>query len=87
MTWDQAKERITREAANYPEKKQLLEALVIGNKREHNLKGIMHELTQILDADKLFWPVRIGKVHAGGKPTGELKVLVTFKCRRKVNVR
>jgi hypothetical protein len=72
LDWDTACSKIAEKAGNYGEKKQALEATRNIDRRNGDLKPIIHQLAEILDPKGLLWTVRLGKVLGQGPPTGML---------------
>lgn len=71
-TWETACALVVEKAANYGEKKEGLLEIGKVDRRNGDLKGIIQQLSEILDPKGLLWTVRLGKLLGQGRPTGNL---------------
>jgi hypothetical protein len=72
LTWAEACSKVAAAASNYGEKSGALSALGELDRRNGDLKHIIHQLAEILDPKGLLWTVRLGKILGQGGPTGML---------------
>lgn len=72
-SWDQIKTKIQSDAQNFGNKSQKLLSLVSAERRDVDLKGLMDQLTTIIDPKRVDWRIRIGQVMGASRPDGELK--------------
>lgn len=73
INWDAAKEKIIASAGNFGQKQSRIKQVATSNKKTTDLKGLMEELTQILDPEKkVDWRIRVGSSIGKEKPTGQL---------------
>lgn len=73
IDWTKAQETITERADEFGQKSKQLKSLISQDRKEIDLKGLMEELTQILDPKKVDWRIRIAQVIGDQKPEGQLK--------------
>lgn len=71
-SWEEAKSKIKSEALNFGEKRVLLENCDSWNRKQHDIKNIMNEISKILDTKNLSWTLRLGKILGSKKPDGML---------------
>lgn len=65
LTWDAAKEKIVSRANGFGEKAERLKQVAASDRKTVDLKGLMEELTDILDQEKkVDWRIRLGQ-HLG----------------------
>lgn len=70
--WDAACALIGQKASNYGEKAEALTKIKAIDRRNADLKSIIHQLAEILDPKGLLWTVRLGKILGQGRPSGNL---------------
>lgn len=70
--WDAACALIEQKAANYGEKAEALTKIRTVDRRNDDLKPIIHQVAEILDPKGLLWTVRLGKILGQGRPGGML---------------
>lgn len=73
QSWDEAKLRIKSQSSNYPSKKSILDNCDKWDRKKGNeVKQVIYELSEILDAKKVSWTIRVAQCIGKGIPTGEL---------------
>jgi predicted ATPase len=72
LTWDQAQEKIGAEAANYGAKEEALRAVIGCDRRSHDLKLVIEQLSLILDPKRVHWTVRVAAVIGKSRPSGQI---------------
>lgn len=70
--WDTACTLIEQKAGNYGEKAGALTKIRTIDRRNDNLKPIIHQVAEALDPKGLLWTVRLGKILGQGRPSGML---------------
>jgi hypothetical protein len=71
--WSKASQLISGQAANFGDKRDRLASVAAADRQTHDLKGVMEELTAILDTPKrVDWRIRIGQVIGRSKPSGQI---------------
>jgi hypothetical protein len=71
--WAKASQSIAARAAEFGEKQDQLRKISSADRRTCDLKGVMEQLTAILDSPKrVDWRIRIGQVIGRSKPNGQL---------------
>lgn len=73
FTWEEAKEKIKLESHKYGQKASILKAVDDWDRKTQDLKGIINEISWILDEKHLPWTLRIGKLLGKERPTGQLR--------------
>lgn len=73
LTWDVAKNKIIKISGKFGQKNEQLKQIINSERKTTDLKGLMEELTQILDSEKkVDWRIRIGQSLGEQKPIGQL---------------
>jgi hypothetical protein len=72
MDWDSAKAKIIAESVNYGGKAEQLKACTTLDRKTGNFKGVIEEISRILDSQNMFWAIRVGKQLAKERPQGQL---------------
>lgn len=72
LTWEQAKEKLTADASNYGNKKEIIESLVAADRKTFDVKRIINEVGKILDNKNVHWTTRLGNKLGKERPTGQL---------------
>jgi hypothetical protein len=72
LTWGRAQQKIDAEAANFGAKEQALRAVIGCNRRLHNLKPVIEQLSLILDPKRVHWTVRVAAVIGKSRPSGQI---------------
>ena len=73
ITWEKAKERIKEGSSRCGEKRAILETVDSWDRKTQDLKGVIKEISRIIDEKDLPWTLRVGKRLGKGRPTGQLK--------------
>ena len=73
IDWAAAITKIQTEAHRFGEKKARLAAVVTWNRKTVDLKGLMDELSRILDSKNVHWTVRVGRRLGLTRPAGQLE--------------
>jgi len=71
-TWEQAQENIDAEAANFGAKEEALRAVINCDRRFHDLKPVIEQLSLILDPKRVHWTVRVAAVIGKSRPSGQI---------------
>jgi|APSaa5957512535_1039671.scaffolds.fasta_scaffold27089_5 hypothetical protein len=71
-TWESACDLVIGESSKFGQKSEKLNSIKSWDKRNHDCKDIINELSKILDTRNLVWSQRIGKELAKTHPVGEL---------------
>jgi predicted ATPase len=72
LNWEEARIRIKAESHKYGNKSEQLNQVPEQDRRTCDLKGIMNELSQILDSKNVHWTTRVGNVLGKETPKGQL---------------
>jgi len=72
LSWDQAQQKIDAEAANFGAKEGELRAVIGCDRRSHDLKPVIEQLSLILDPKRVHWTVRVAAVIGKSKPIGHI---------------
>ena len=72
LTWEQAQETIGAEAANFGAKEEQLRAVIACDRRAHDLKPVIEQLSLILDPKRVHWTVRVAAVIGKNRPVGQI---------------
>jgi len=72
LNWDQARQKIQDEAAVYGEKEPLLLSVVGCNRKTHDIKPVIEQLSLILDPKRVHWTVRVAAVVGRARPSGQI---------------
>ena len=70
--WDSASAKISAEAENFGQKASTLQNVLTADRKEADFKGVINELSVILDPKRLLWSLRLGKTLGKGRPDGML---------------
>jgi predicted ATP-dependent endonuclease of OLD family len=73
LSWEIAIEKIRAESHRYGNKKDRLDKTTEYDRRSADFKGLINELSQILDSKNVHWTTRVGNVLGKETPTGQLK--------------
>lgn len=72
LTWEQAQVKINEEAGNFGAKEQPLRAVIGCDRRTHDMKSVIEQLSLILDPKRVHWTVRVARVIGKARPTGQI---------------
>lgn len=72
-TWQQAVPRIVAAAPSYGAKEAKLASAAQWNRKEEDIKEVIHQLTQILDAKNVHWTIRVARAVGAQRPMGQIK--------------
>lgn len=71
-SWDSACTLVEQKAGSYGEKAEALTKVRAIDRRNYELKPVIHQLAEILDPKGLLWTVRLGKILGHSRPSGML---------------
>jgi hypothetical protein len=70
--WPAAMTSVAAVAVQYGNKTPLLQSVATWDRKTHDVKAVVNELSNILDSKKVHWTTRIGTAIGRNKPTGQL---------------
>jgi hypothetical protein len=72
LTWEQAQAKIDADAGNFGAKEAPLRAVIGCDRRTHDLKSVIEQLSLILDPKRVHWTVRVARVIGKSRPSGQI---------------
>jgi hypothetical protein len=72
LTWEDAQEKIIKNADNHGEKAAKLKECRSWDRSQVDLKEIIHAIADIIDPKRLRWTTRVGQAIGRREPRGEL---------------
>ena len=72
LSWVEAQQKIDAQAGDYGAKEPLLRAVIGCDRRSHDLKPVIEQLSLILDPKRVHWTVRVAAVIGRDRPTGQM---------------
>lgn len=70
--WENVQTEINRLASSFGAKEQRLRALTGQDRKEVDLKGLMEQLSKIIDVKNVDWRIRVGRLIGQQKPVGQI---------------
>jgi hypothetical protein len=72
LTWEQAQAKINEEAGYYGAKEAPLRAVIGCDRKTHDVKSVIEQLSLILDPKRVHWTVRVARVIGKLRPSGQI---------------
>lgn len=72
LTWGEAQAKIDAEAGNYGAKEGPLRTVIGCDRRTHDFKPVIEQLSLILDPKRVHWTVRVARVIGTSRPSGQI---------------
>lgn len=72
LDWDQAQLKVQEEAGAFGAKEPDLRAVIGCDRRAHDLKSVIEQLSLILDPKRVHWTVRVAAVIGKNRPEGQI---------------
>ena len=72
LTWESAQVKINAEAGNYGAKEGPLREVIGCDRRTHDVKSVIEQLSLILDPKRVHWTVRVARVIGIRRPSGQI---------------
>lgn len=72
LDWEQAQQKIHDEAGGFGAKESDLRAMVGCDRKTHDLKSVIEQLSFILDPKRVHWTVRVAAVIGKSRPVGQI---------------
>ncbi|GAO54553.1 AAA family ATPase [Novosphingobium sp. MD-1] len=70
--WPSAQMKIQEQAEGFGGKAELLQAIIGCDRRTHDLKQVIEQLSLILDPKRIHWTVRVASVIGKARPVGQI---------------
>lgn len=76
MDWETACNKIVEAADSHGEKAALLASAKSWDRKNEDIKGVIHQITQIIDPKNVHWTIRVATALGKDRPRGELADLL-----------
>lgn len=72
ITWDEAKNIVVQRSSEFGEKTKMLSQAATWDRKHTDIKRVINEIAQIVDAKPIHWTVRVGRAIGRSRPEGQL---------------